>query len=615
MKAMHIISATASASTTYPNPADQRRSYQQQQQSPTEAIDDFAQHVLTRRAAGDVSVDSSLGSYVTSLLRCASETDLTDITRMDEYEGLVELLQEHCCMDTPQARDALEEIARAVRSGSVPKGRGFLSPGGLYASGGFHSMHTMGSALPDVAGADGPESTTDFDEFPPLGKTATVTSPIHADNLIPIDLLGELDDPDDGNVPDASESDRIRQENFPPLAPTEPPPSHKKGKQGTKKGKHKSSNLTADFFRATSRSRQSSIDETASHHTTTPPMYPQQHHYSPTLSASSPPLSSTIAIHGNESAQYYTHQQWLSATEILLSMNPEVDEEAAGAAATLAHADVNVAQYVVEQALTAPPVCRHLLQDGCYRADCTFSHDIEGHTCVFWLRGRCGKGDSCRFKHGFDEKVLDRLAEWSHTQYDSAYHQNFSVAEEYPEMSSSGWQERATPEQSTASSFANIASQGYRPSAFAQQTTGGALTSGIAELSPVQYQQLATVRIPQDLWNPHENRDSAVFFLPDPMERYRKVSATTRREDVIDLHFQSTKTFPIVLETVLPNTLKRYGEVWVVTGTGHHVGMKTHQRGGGALEKAVTDWLVEEGYKIARGKDRNGEGGAVLVKQ
>jgi Smr domain len=99
------------------------------------------------------------------------------------------------------------------------------------------------------------------------------------------------------------------------------------------------------------------------------------------------------------------------------------------------------------------------------------------------------------------------------------------------------------------------------------------------------------------------------------MERYRVVMSTARRDDVIDLHFQSTKTFALVLSTVLPDALQRHGEVWVVTGTGHHVGTKTHQKGGGALESAVLAWLLDEGYQVFRGKDRNGEGGAMLVKE
>ena len=84
---------------------------------------------------------------------------------------------------------------------------------------------------------------------------------------------------------------------------------------------------------------------------------------------------------------------------------------------------------------------------------------------------------------------------------------------------------------------------------------------------------------------------------------------------MIDLHFQSIKTFPVVLSEVLPDKLVKFSQVWIVTGTGHHVGNKTHQKGGGALENAVVEWLQHEGYGFKRGKDRNGQGGAILVER
>jgi hypothetical protein len=75
------------------------------------------------------------------------------------------------------------------------------------------------------------------------------------------------------------------------------------------------------------------------------------------------------------------------------------------------------------------------------------------------------------------------------------------------------------------------------------------------------------------------------------------------------------KTFASVLGVVLPQKLANHEEVWVVTGTGHHVGSRTHQKGGGALESAVIEWLSGSGYNFARGRDRNGLGGAILVKR
>jgi hypothetical protein len=161
---------------------------------------------------------------------------------------------------------------------------------------------------------------------------------------------------------------------------------------------------------------------------------------------------------------------------------------------------------------------------------------------------------------------------------------------------------------SSSFSFANIASQGYNDTSSFPRSQE---QPGPAAPPPV----VPTVRIPQDLWNPHENRDSSLFYIADPIERYRKVALTVQREDILDLHFQSTKTFPFVLSTVLPEKLAHSEEVWIVMGTGHHVGSKTHQKGGGALETSVVSWLTHEGYLFARGRDRNGQGGAVLVKR
>jgi hypothetical protein len=360
--------------------------------------------------------------------------------------------------------------------------------------------------------------------------------------------------------------------------------------------------------------------------------------------------------------------QWHSVVEMLLSMNHDVSEEVAGVAAVTAGLDVNVAQYLIDEASSAAPVCRHLLTSGCYRSDCTFSHDVLGHTCTFWLRGRCGKGDSCRFLHGFNEALLQDIypaqqpmmimtpqqstystgvvippeqTPYSHPSASGMMHA-FDLPQQQqvlsggayssPLLSSSypknggfmgggaSWELPAVTEvsagppassssaaPSSSFSFANIASQGYNDtSSFPRsQAPPGHCAPPV----------VPTVRIPQDLWNPHENRDSSFFYIADPIERYRKVAVTVRREDILDLHFQSTKTFPVVLSTVLPEKLAQWEEVWIVMGTGHHVGSKTHQKGGGALETSVVAWLTHEGYVFARGRDRNGQGGAVLVKR
>jgi hypothetical protein len=65
-------------------------------------------------------IEESLGLYVTSVLRSADTTACsTSVNNLDEYDGLVELLQEHCNMTTTCAAAALEQIADAVRTKSI----------------------------------------------------------------------------------------------------------------------------------------------------------------------------------------------------------------------------------------------------------------------------------------------------------------------------------------------------------------------------------------------------------------------------------------------------------------------------------------------------------------
>ena len=366
--------------------------------------------------------------------------------------------------------------------------------------------------------------------------------------------------------------------------------------------------------------------------------------------------------------------------EWLINLNATAEQalspDAACAVTVLSRCDVNIAQYILEQVLYHElPVCRHLLQDGkCYRADCSFSHqDIETHTCLFWLQSRCTKGSDCRFLHGFHSKWLDQIPDevpqyydygavveqqileqerQEQQQYEShgssvgAYsddggimidydniitppHQQRQRSSSYPlsgssynATTSSTWIS-SPPDSSDSISFAHVASLGYNErQSFAHRNENGGLTNSHSlEKSNVQrVQDLSTVPIPQDLWNPHENRDSSTFYITDPLERYHTVTAAVpHRSDVIDLHFQSLQTFATVLDVILPEKLQQHRRVWLVTGTGHHVGSRTHQKGGGTLERAVLDYLVEyygpPRYSVQRGRDRNGQGGAVLVEQ
>jgi hypothetical protein len=600
-----------------------------------------------------------------------------------------------------------------------------------------NNNHTLPLASTTTGDGAGSQDNDDDENFPPLsiavssgGTESLLISPTQADTLIPFDLLGVDDDPDPSpslkepstrnragsSASGSSGGSRLSQENalsvplehrhqqqeqkqqdaFPPLGTPTVTVSRKKSvgsssastssktrtsnKKSSQRGTQ-SSELAAMLFQP-ARPRICSIDEEGQAATTSPGTSPNMTAQptpvmqdTPAAAAISGTVGEGSTISLDEEQQHYQQLQWHAVVEMLLSMNHDISEEVAGVAADTAYLDVNVAQYLIDEASSAAPVCRHLLTSGCYRSDCTFSHDVLGHTCTFWLRGRCGKGDSCRFLHGFNEKLLQDIyppaaqqpmmmmsppqpmystgvdalreqAPYSHPSASGMMHafdlpqqqqvlsggayssssypksggfMGGGASWEPPALTDASWEPptaaeaSAGPPASSSSapsssfSFANIASHGYNnTSSFprSQEQSG-----------PTAQPVAPTVRIPQDLWNPHENRDSNLFYIADPIERYRKVALTVRREDILDLHFQSTKTFPIVLSTVLPEKLAHSEEVWIVMGTGHHVGSKTHQKGGGALETSVVSWLTHEGYAFARGRDRNGQGGAVLVKR
>jgi hypothetical protein len=165
-----------------------------------------------------------------------------------------------------------------------------------------------------------------------------------------------------------------------------------------------------------------------------------------------------------------------------------------------------------------------------------------------------------------------------------------------------------------------------------------------------------TVRIPPELWLPPSQRvdSAAAFAIADPMARFRAVNEGHERRaasqplpltlasleeggsgygrgangerggsvrtvaaavGVIDLHYQSERTAPIVLAAELMSMLARHAEVWIITGTGHHTNKQSHQRSaeGGVLSAVVAEYLERQGCGYRIGKDHNGRSGAFLL--
>jgi hypothetical protein len=134
-------------------------------------------------------------------------------------------------------------------------------------------------------------------------------------------------------------------------------------------------------------------------------------------------------------------------------------------------------------------------------------------------------------------------------------------------------------------------------------------------LAPARGAPSSVVRLPDALWIDESARvdASAAFAERDPLERFRLVSAPHGRADVLDLHFQSTASYRVVLDSRLGSAVRAAGAagVWVLTGSGHHVPQQSHQARGGLLFESVGAYLREcvmqgAGWSFAPASDHNG---------
>jgi len=119
------------------------------------------------------------------------------------------------------------------------------------------------------------------------------------------------------------------------------------------------------------------------------------------------------------------------------------------------------------------------------------------------------------------------------------------------------------------------------------------------------------VKMPQELWVPV--RDARVFEVRDPIERYYCVAARQRSAEVVDLHFQSSRTVGTVLDKVLEATIAAHGRAWIVTGSGHHAPTNSHQKKNGVLFDHVQKYLETSGFDFSIAKDSRGHAGSFLV--
>ncbi|KAL7461651.1 hypothetical protein ACHAXS_002060 [Conticribra weissflogii] len=157
------------------------------------------------------------------------------------------------------------------------------------------------------------------------------------------------------------------------------------------------------------------------------------------------------------------------------------------------------------------------------------------------------------------------------------------------------------------------------------------------------------VTIPKEVWLPDTANADYFHLYPDPIQRFIAVnghhksylstvtipksfdqdSANSRDSNngsvaLLDVHFQSAKTVSAILNEFLPPALTKNDEVWIITGSGHHVAVG-HQRRetGGILFNAVKRYLEQQEEEMMLdfriGKDARGGNsssfGAFLVRR
>ena len=166
--------------------------------------------------------------------------------------------------------------------------------------------------------------------------------------------------------------------------------------------------------------------------------------------------------------------------------------------------------------------------------------------------------------------------------------------------------------------------------------------------SSVKGQKRQTVVIPKEVWLPSTANSDCFHLYSNPMERFQAVNNHHKsylasvtiphcfdntdnhckggKVTLIDCHFQSAKTIAPVLDRFLSVAVKKHDELWVVTGSGHHVAAG-HQRreSGGVLFNAVMRYLEErealdKTFAFKVGKDTSGgrnksSGGAFVVRK
>ncbi len=113
--------------------------------------------------------------------------------------------------------------------------------------------------------------------------------------------------------------------------------------------------------------------------------------------------------------------------EALQLSSPDCSLESICSALRCAEFNFKVASRLILKAAEAKESdvrpCRYLLNGGCYRHDCAFSHSFDSVVCKFWLHEGCLAADNCFFLHDF---VLSNVEGREEEEDDELYHHNLN---------------------------------------------------------------------------------------------------------------------------------------------------------------------------------------------
>ena len=199
-----------------------------------------------------------------------------------------------------------------------------------------------------------------------------------------------------------------------------------------------------------------------------------------------------------------------------------------------------------------------------------------------------------------DPTPAELLASETHSGDTTA--KNQSAVPYYQAASSTGW--------------ASIAAKPGKARSDSVSSTGSA-----TKTSSSGNEKRQAVAIPKECWLPSTANSDFFHSYPDPIKRFVAVNAhhktylagvsiplsfnnrtdasTQRRKGdrvtLLDVHFQSANAIKFVLDRFLRPALNKFDEVWIIAGSGSHVGVGHQKReSGGVLYNAVQRYLVQQ---------------------